>query len=350
MVIHSMTAASEGSDSDGAVNQEHNMNPDEQLVLALPAAHHQPVNFLHLEIQPEELDAVRIQAVAFGDLIQDIQQVNEDAEEQLNVGVALLPNSIDFNPGLRSYCANNPLDSGSILSKADTTRLCHNPLDSGSILPKADTTKLCEKHFAPQRTGESIQVPASWSDFINLLLLNPERFEWANSLLRSKAWDMIITESKNEITIEYSVNEKCPISEAMHCSSTQSEEQHAEMCIHNGIEIVQAKAPLGSLVMEAVFTEVSETTPTKGPIQGKASVSTSSLHLKRKRAKAPMVISEVRRSDRLKDKNQGYKAESCIDRLCLCCTTVPPPTHTHSPLESSRTWGRISVKSLYQNY
>jgi hypothetical protein len=33
--------------------------------------------------------------------------VNEDAEENLNVGVALLPNSIDFDPGLRSHYASN---------------------------------------------------------------------------------------------------------------------------------------------------------------------------------------------------------------------------------------------------
>jgi hypothetical protein len=64
--------------------------------------------------------------------------------------------------------------------------------------------------------------------------------------------------------------------------------------------------------MEAVFREDSETTPTKEAIKEKVLVSTSALHLKRKRAKAPqpMVVLEVRRSERLKGKTQGYKADS----------------------------------------
>jgi hypothetical protein len=77
------------------------------------------------------------------------------------------------------------------------------------------------------------------------------------------------------------------------------------MCNQSGNDAFQSEAPLGSPVMEAVFQEIS---------LEKVPVITSALHLKRKRAKAPMVVSEVRRSGRLKDKNQGYKEDSCIDR------------------------------------
>jgi hypothetical protein len=45
-------------------------------VLALPAIQHPPVNFLHLEIQPEELDVVPIQAAAIGGPIHNIDPVN----------------------------------------------------------------------------------------------------------------------------------------------------------------------------------------------------------------------------------------------------------------------------------
>jgi hypothetical protein len=50
MVIDSMIMGTEGSYSDGVVNQENLINPDEELVLALPTIQHPPINFLHLEI------------------------------------------------------------------------------------------------------------------------------------------------------------------------------------------------------------------------------------------------------------------------------------------------------------
>jgi hypothetical protein len=58
--------------------------------------------------------------------------------------------------------------------------------------------------------------------------------------------------------------------------------------------------------------------------QLKSSASTSMMYMKRKRAKAPMVVSEVRRSKRLKGKSVGYKAESCVSRTCFCCSIDPP--------------------------
>jgi hypothetical protein len=48
--------------------------------------------------------------------------------------------------------------------------------------------------------------------------------------------------------------------------------------------------------------------------QLKSSASTSTMYMKRKRAKAPMVVSEVRHSERLKGKSVGYKAECCVSR------------------------------------
>jgi hypothetical protein len=49
------------------------------------------------------------------------------------------------------------------------------------------------------------------------------------------------------------------------------------------------------------------------------SMTTSALHLKRKQSKAPMVDTEVRRSVSLKEKHQGFKSDSCLDRDCFCC-------------------------------
>jgi hypothetical protein len=51
--------------------------------------------------------------------------------------------------------------------------------------------------------------------------------------------------------------------------------------------------------------------PGKEGISSMASVSTSSLHLKRKLSKVPLVLTEDRRSDRLKGKSSGYKGDFC---------------------------------------
>jgi hypothetical protein len=98
--------------------------------------------------------------------------------------------------------------------------------------------------------------------------------------------------------------------------------------------------------MEAIFKEASEVTPTMVPIEEKVLVSTSALHLKRKRAKAPMVVSKVGRSDNLKDKNQGYKAEPCIDRQCLCCAIVPPTLSSRVIKSPERDFCKILVSKL----
>jgi hypothetical protein len=54
------------------------------------------------------------------------------------------------------------------------------------------------------------------------------------------------------------------------------------------------------------------------------SASTSALHIIRRKAKAPLVTSKVRRSERLKKKSSGFKTSACEARTYLCCDTEPP--------------------------
>jgi hypothetical protein len=49
----------------------------------------------------------------------------------------------------------------------------------------------------------------------------------------------------------------------------------------------------------------------------------SALHQKRKKTKAPMVVSEVRRSDRLKAISRGFKGKHCEKAYCFCCFIEP---------------------------
>jgi hypothetical protein len=49
------------------------------------------------------------------------------------------------------------------------------------------------------------------------------------------------------------------------------------------------------------------------------------LQTKRKRSKAPLVVSEVRRSTRLESKSRGFKCDmGNQEKDCFCCSIEPP--------------------------
>lgn len=52
---------------------------------------------------------------------------------------------------------------------------------------------------------------------------------------------------------------------------------------------------------------------------------TSALHVYRKRKeKAPIVESQVRRSCRIQQLNNGFRRKTCVDKNCLPCNADPP--------------------------
>lgn len=56
-----------------------------------------------------------------------------------------------------------------------------------------------------------------------------------------------------------------------------------------------------------------------------AASSTSAAHINKKRKeKAPIVETEVRRSCRLQQINRGFKRQTCQDRNCFPCNAGPP--------------------------
>jgi hypothetical protein len=53
-----------------------------------------------------------------------------------------------------------------------------------------------------------------------------------------------------------------------------------------------------------------------------------SVHTKRKMSKAPLVVSDVRRSSRLECKSKGFKIDaSNPEKDYFCCTIDPQPVH-----------------------
>ena len=45
---------------------------------------------------------------------------------------------------------------------------------------------------------------------------------------------------------------------------------------------------------------------------------------RKRKDKEPLVETEVRRSDRIKKDNNGYRSKSCVVQSCLPCNTLPP--------------------------
>jgi hypothetical protein len=82
----------------------------------------------------------------------------------------LLPDTLDFDPGLESFMDKNRPENWEASKKADGIRLWAN-------------------HFAPMGSVEGVQIPNSWNDFFIMSLLNPSRFDWAKSFLSSTAWE-----------------------------------------------------------------------------------------------------------------------------------------------------------------
>jgi hypothetical protein len=65
--------------------------------------------------------------------------------------------------------------------------------------------------------------------------------------------------------------------------------------------------------------------------------STSRIHFN-KRKRRPMVVSEVRRSDRIQAQSKGYRRKTCFDKNCLAC--APPFPSLKSKI----------VKNLYTKF
>jgi hypothetical protein len=160
-------------------------------------------------------------------------------------------------------------------------------------------------------------VPHHWCDFITMVLLDPSRFEWAKALLGSKAWSMIQSDANPELSSVFTLPSMCPVGTGLACSDNLGMDN---LSVSDKLNLQLAQVQDPETQHEWAFT------PENNNIgrQLKSSASTSMMYMKRKRAKAPMVVSEVRRSKRLKGKSVGYKAESCVSRTCFCCSIDPP--------------------------
>jgi hypothetical protein len=150
-----------------------------------------------------------------------------------------------------------------------------------------------EKYFAPhmesdlQKKGSLCKIPVSWFNFITLMLLTPEKFDWTSYLLKSPLWDIVSASDTNEQVFLFDIPDKCVSSLAPSC------------------KIVE-------LNNEADLDPLERLLPPAAP-------------KRKRRGDNPLVESKVRRSPRIVEINKGFKKHSsCNDKNCLPCNAKPP--------------------------
>jgi hypothetical protein len=148
--------------------------------------------------------------------------------------------------------------------------------------------EIWEKYFAPhissteESKGNLFHIPVSWFNFITLMLMTPEKFDWAVNFLNSPLWECIKEPIENESIISFFVPDKCVTQLAPSCKLSEISEE--EMCME-----------------------------------------TPAAPMRKRKSKVPLVETEVRRSPRIVELNGGFKSHTnCQDNNCLTCNAAPP--------------------------
>jgi hypothetical protein len=177
-----------------------------------------------------------------------------------------------------------------------TTRSHHIPPRSPSSLPiGAATHWIYFTTLTYTGPDEKIfQVPVSWFNFITVILVTPEKFNWAKYFLSSALWKIILEESAQEESIKFIVPEKCSVQFKSSCCLLDSSEEE------NAAENVGGLQVLGE------------------------EPSTPLAPRRKRRPNSLLVESKVRRNPRIIELNGGFKNhDNCASKNCLSCNSAP---------------------------
>nr|TKW00445.1 hypothetical protein SEVIR_8G109100v2 [Setaria viridis] len=156
--------------------------------------------------------------------------------------------------------------------------------------------RLWAQHFSRVGCPEQVtQIPSDWAAFFINMLMSPEHFDWAKQFLASKTWEFLLSCSNSTAMMAFAIPLKYPSSSPFICSLSQEE--------------VGTSTPGFSKAAEAEL---------------KVARSHKRARIRLGTKAAPECESSVRRSDRIKAKNKGFRRSSCQDNTCLACNACPP--------------------------
>lgn len=173
-------------------------------------------------------------------------------------------------------------------------------MDTGSELllensRNAEATRLWSRFFCSNLPGNTpISIPQTWSNFFTVMLLSPGIFDWARNFLSSEALHHFQDLSGS---VDFSIPAQCPNTDQNLClPETVGEHESSDNGKGKAGEVAPAQKP------------ATKGTPRKRGTQ----------------RDPPISENEVRRSERFKLKNNGFKSSTCSDRRCIYCCPSPP--------------------------
>jgi hypothetical protein len=123
--------------------------------------------------------------------------------DNLQVGMALLPASLNFDPVLTDK--QQPY----ILSGR----------------PHSENIRIWSRFFAPVGNPRGIFVASPWSDFITMVLMDPIRFHWAKSFLESLGWRLVTKDFGSEQSFTFCLPQLCPSQQGISCIEQPVEDE-----------------------------------------------------------------------------------------------------------------------------
>lgn len=165
--------------------------------------------------------------------------------------------------------------------------------DHQASLPNSEAFRLWIQFFSHNNPSlPSVVIPDSWMNFFVFLLLQSPTFDWAKDFLQSSAWSFFATQSGNSSV--FTLPSSCPPFSLPACSNFE----------HTSSVIIEDLETESSQHQEHLNTPKRKRTP---------KVKTSTLN-----------EADLRRSNRLKKINKGFKAKACTDKNCIGCSANPP--------------------------
>lgn len=160
----------------------------------------------------------------------------------------------------------------------------------------------------------TINMPIEWANFFTTLLLSPKNFLWTRDFLSSKAISLL--DSKYTPLI-FVITNRCPVEKKLACISEFVNKGATEKnlaCISEIVDNGATNLTEGEQILEVLVEKQGSEGQTCTP-PGRKRIG---------KRTAPPVDSEIRRSDRLKQAQNGFKPNSGGCKNCLASTPLAP--------------------------
>ncbi|TVU20885.1 hypothetical protein EJB05_30486, partial [Eragrostis curvula] len=256
-----------------------NFEDNHQVVLGLEAVEANQAPFIPTEVQMEELLNVPMQQVVQG----PNHENDNNLDLNIQVGMVQIREELPADPVFEAFYSS--------------------PKKNISGKLNANCYRYWAKHFSMIGSNDDpqIQIPKEWVSFILSLLMSPMEYDWAKSLLISKAWEIIRKHSEEDEGLLFSVPSKCPVSKEIGCQVQEVSDETEDI----GVDDPGMNTPDTQL--------------------NKLNVCSSASLLKEKYGCSEAIVeSELRRSDRIKSYKNGFKHNTCENRNYFACTSEAP--------------------------